>query len=67
VNLKETPTPEFPSISPLLIEALRRIFPDVLPRTVPGYVSDITRLMGQQDVIDRLKQEMHRQQGKFKQ
>lgn len=75
MNLKETETPEFPAILPQLIEALDRVFPATLPRLlrsgeerIPSYdLRDIDLAVGQQQVITRLRVEMRRQQGRFKQ
>jgi len=59
---KPSDTPEFPAISPQLIEALDRIFPDRLPTTANYTDRDVACAIGWRQVIDRLKLEMKRQQ-----
>lgn len=62
---KPTDTPEFPSISPQLIEALDRIFPDALSNLSADYdLREVDHAVGARAVIMRLKLEMNRQTGK---
>ena len=62
---EQNQAPEFPAIPPQLIEALDQIFPDKLSRNPESFFSG-GRLVGQQDVIDRLKLELKRQSGRLR-
>lgn len=60
--MKESNTiKEYPQISDLLIEVLERDFPDKLPREYKDNY-ELGILIGQQQVIDKLKTEKHYQE-----
>ena len=46
----------YPPISEMLLKSLNRDFPDVLPRKLLSEF-ELGRLVGQQEVIDKLKSE----------
>ena len=52
--------PKFPTVDLRLLEALEELFPDDLPRDPQA---DLGRLVGQQDVLDVLRNH-HRKQNK---
>lgn len=55
--------PEVPEVSPRLINWLATIWPDRIPSDPTNAAEKLPRLVGQQDVIRRLRQEMERQTG----
>ncbi len=61
---KPTLTPnDVPEVSPKLINWLANLYPNRLPSQLEGFHEKLPRLVGQQDVIGRLRQEMERQSG----
>lgn len=61
-NRNPTLTPDgTPEVSPTLITWLAEIYPNQLPSTLDGFHDKLPRLVGQQDVIGRLRREMERQ------
>jgi len=55
------PQQHVPEVSPKLINWLAQVYPNRLPCAPPVDPSWVPRLIGQQDVIGRLRQEMERQ------
>jgi hypothetical protein len=50
----------FPTVPKDLLDCLKEVFPDKLPRDPDGF-SAIERLIGRMDVMDRLQDEYNRQ------
>ncbi len=60
--IKRVLTDDAPPISPQLINWLAQVFPNRLPSTLAGGIEQVARLVGQQDVLTKLRAELERQE-----